>query len=73
MKRGGLRVGGCGSECGEKEEYQCVAVCCIPGMFMWSVWIVVVEWMERKVVWRRMVEGKRRKMWKTKKQSHNSL
>ena len=73
MKRGGLIVGGRGSECGEKEEYQCVAIYSIPGMPMWSVWTVVVEWRERKVVWRRMVEGKRRKGGKPKTQIHNSL
>ena len=31
-----------------------------------SVWSVVVEWRERRVVWRKVVEGKRRKEWKTK-------
>ena len=55
--------------CGEKEECQCVVIHCIPGILMWSVWsVVVVEWRERRAVWRKVVEGKRRKEWKTKKQ-----
>ena len=36
--------------CGEKEECQCVVIHCIPNMLMWSVWSVVVEWRERRVV-----------------------
>ena len=47
--------------CGEKEECQCVVIHSIPGMLMWSVWTVVDEWRERRVVWRKVVEGKRRK------------
>ena len=47
--------------CGEKEECQCVVIHCILGMLMWSVWTVVVdEWRERRVVWRKVVEEKRR-------------
>ena len=33
--------------CGEKEECQCVVIHSIPGMLVWSVWIVV-EWREKK-------------------------
>ena len=54
--------------CGEKEECQCVVIHCIPGMLMWSVWTVVVEWRKRRVVWRKVVEGKRRKSGKPKTQ-----
>ena len=53
--------------CGEKEECQYVVIHCIPGMLMWSVW-TVVEWRERRVVWRKVVEGKRRKSGKPKTQ-----
>ena len=66
--------------CGEKEECQCVVIHCIPNMLMCSVWSVVVEWRERMVVWRKVVEGKRRKSGKPNTQiqlqlskSHNSL
>ena len=52
--------------CGEKEECQCVVIHCIRSILIWSVWTVVVEWRERRVVWRKVVEGKRRKEWKTK-------
>ena len=53
--------------CGEKEECQCVVIHCIPGMFhVECVWTVVVEWRERRVVWRKVVEGKRRKSGKPK-------
>ena len=53
--------------CGEKEECLCVVIHSIPGMLMWSVWTVVVdEWRERRVVWRKVVEGKEKKEWKTK-------
>ena len=34
--------------CGEKEECQCVVIHSIPGILMWSVWIVVDEWMGKK-------------------------
>ena len=54
--------------CGEKEECQCVVIHSIPGMLMRSVWTVVDEWMERKVVWRKVVEGKKRKSGKPKTQ-----
>ena len=54
--------------CGEKEECQCVVIHSIPGILMWSVWTVVVEWRERRVVWRKVVEGKRRKSGKPKTQ-----
>ena len=66
--------------CGEKEECQCVVIHCIPGTLIWSVWSVVVEWIERRVVWRKVVEGKEKKEWKTKNTNpiatlkcHNSL
>ena len=52
--------------CGEKEECQCVVIYSILGMLMWSVWTVVVECRERRVVWRKVVEGKEKKEWKTK-------
>ena len=52
--------------CGEKEECQCVVIHSIPGMLMRSVWSVVVGWRERRVVWRKVVEGKEKKEWKTK-------
>ena len=35
-------------------------------ILMWSVWSVVVEWRERRVAWRKVVEGKEKKEWKTK-------
>ena len=35
---------------GEREECQCVVIHSIPGMLMWSVWTVVDEWRERRVV-----------------------
>ena len=55
--------------CGEKEECQCVVIHSIHGMFMCRVWTVVVaEWRERRVVWRKVVEGKRRKSGKPKTQ-----
>ena len=54
--------------CGEKEECQCVVIHFIPGTLTWSVWIVVVEWRERRVVWRKVVEEKRRKSGKPKTQ-----
>ena len=54
--------------CGEKEECQCVVIHSIPGMLMRSVWSVVVGWRERRVVWRKVVEGKRRKSGKPKTQ-----
>ena len=54
--------------CGEKEECQCVVIHSIPCIPMWSVWTVVVEWRERMVVWRKVVEGKRRKSGKPKTQ-----
>ena len=66
--------------CGEKEECQCVVIHSIPGMLMWRVWTVVDEWRERRVVWRKVVEGKRKKSGKPKTQiqlqlskSQNSL
>ena len=53
--------------CGEKEKCQCVVIHSIPGILMWSVWSAVVdEWKERRVVWRKVVEGKRRKSGKPK-------
>ena len=51
--------------CGEKEECQCVVIHCILGMLICGVWSVV-EWRERRVVWRKVVEGKEKKEWKTK-------
>ena len=57
--------------CGEKEECLCVVIHCILGVLMWSVWTVVVEWRERRVVWRKVVEGKRRKEWKNQKHKSN--
>ena len=56
------------SQRSEKRECQCVVTHCIPDMLMWSVWSVVVEWRERRVVWRKVVEGKRRKSGKPKTQ-----
>ena len=54
--------------CGEKEECQCVVIHCIRSILIWSVWTVVVEWRERRVVWKKVVEGKRRKSGKPKTQ-----
>ena len=47
--------------CGEKEECQCVVIYSILGMLMWSVCGVSLwsGW-ERRVVWRKVVEEKRR-------------
>ena len=55
--------------CGEKEECQCVVIYSILGMLMWSVCGVSLwsGW-ERRVVWRKVVEGKRRKSGKPKTQ-----
>ena len=54
--------------CGEKEECQCVVIHSIHGTLTWSVWVVVFGWRERRVVWRKVVEGKRRKSGKPKTQ-----
>ena len=67
--------------CGEKEECQCVVTNSIPGMLMCSVWTVVVEWRERRVVlegkWLRereeRVENQKHKSNCNSLKSHNSL
>ena len=57
--------------CGEKEECQCVVIHCIPGMLTGVCGLLLLSGGERRVVWRKVVEGKRRKSGKPKKHKSN--